>query len=413
MVTIVSGYAQKRVYWIHGYGENSAFWQRYRQDLTDDAHRGSSIYWSSLSSLSNSARDNVSSKITGPAVLVGHSAGGLVARKSRDYSTNVKAIVTVGTPNKGAGIVTSVKNKTYKNVLALAIANITSSLCNTSDAIISIVCPVGTTSIVSKICDYASLGVVGLFGVAVPIGSIWLNVELDKYLNDYYTSRPAFNDMDPNGAFIKEINKNAPSVPVINIFSAEDTWPLVHMWGSGDNRDSVVSMTNTSDNGYDQDIVKTVKQGITATKFLEWGHGIVSVGLAALSFWYPQYVASSISNAAAAVSWANTSRFLEYDVHNIYSEMIGAMHYETKTYTTGSLWWKKTYTKSVPVYETHDGLIANNHSKMDESKGNVKNILLTGINHLEMCAHPKMRSILKSILAADGTTYSSAFNPTK
>lgn len=407
-----SSFAQKRVYWIHGYNENGEFWQRYRQDLTDASHRGSIIEWVSSKSIPDNARDNVKTRITGPAILIGHSAGGLVARKTRDFTSNVKAVVTVGTPNQGAGIVSSVKSKKYQNVVDLSLSNVSTSLLLSTDAIVSIICPVGTTAIVNKICSYVSLGAHSIFGIVVPIANIWLDDYLDDIANSY-SSKAAFQDMDPSSSFISDLNKNTPAIPVINIYSAEDTWPLIRMWGSGDHRDDVVSMTNTSDKEYDTDKVNLVKTGVTTAKFLEWGHGLVSVGLAALSFWYPQYAASSLNNATAAISWANTSRYLEYDAHNRYSELIGAVHYEVRTYTTGALWWKKTVTKTVPVYETHDGLIANKDSKMDATKGNVKNISLTGINHLEMSAHPKMRSLLKSILSADGTTYSTAFNPNR
>lgn len=104
-------------------------------------------------------------------------------------------------------------------------------------------------------------------------------------------------------------------------------------------------------------------------------------------------------NFNAASKWASVRRFIEYDVHNDWSQIIGAVHYEKKTYTTGFLWWKKKHTKYVPVYENHDGFIPNKSSMMEASMGvNIRNREVKGVNHMEMSSHPDMRALFSDIL---------------
>ena len=394
--------AQKKVYWIHGYNDNHEIWQKYRSVLTDSSHRGAEIDWYASDSLTVSAQD-VASTISSPAILIGHSAGGLVARKAVEYNSSIKGIITAGTPNLGAEIVAKVNDKSYRNVIRTASFKIENCATASLAALASIAWPLSLGDVIEPLRLL-------VFAVVDYKVAEWLYDLLDDIEHDY-TIDPSFQDMNPKGHFIKELNSKRCSVPIVNIYGAEDKWPLIRLWGSGSNRSKVVSLTN-SDNGYDTDKMKTWEGYVNDCKYFEWGHGILGVGLTALAFWYPVCAPSAAYNAATALCWSNLARYLEYDIHNEYSEIIGAMHYETKTYTTGILWWKKKHTKTVPVYESHDGLIANKHSKMDSSNGvYVKNVELKGVNHLEMGANYKMRVLLQTILKSNGNEYPIVYNP--
>ena len=404
LLSYVSLNAQKKVYWIHGYNDNHEVWQRYRSILTDSSHRGAEIDWYASDSLTVSAQD-VASTISSPAILIGHSAGGLVARKAVEYNSRIRAIITAGSPNKGAGIVSSVKNKSYRNIIGEASLKIQSCVSSSLAALASIIFP--ATSI-SSVIEPLRILVLSMIDIGV---NCWISQKLND-IEDDYTSDPSFQDMDPKGPFITGLNDNPNTVPIVSIYGAEDKWPLIRMWGSGENLDSLQSMTNTADNGYDTSKMGVWNGCISTCKYMEWGHGILGVGLAALSFWYPRFLSPAAYNATTALSWSNLARYLEYDIHNEYSEIIGAMHYETKTYTTGILWWKKKHTKTVPVYESHDGLIANKHSMMDSSGGAyVKNVEVKGVNHLEMGANATVRSLLNTILSGNNNEYPKTFSP--
>ena len=269
--------AQKKVYWIHGYNDNHEIWQKYRSVLTDSSHRGAEIDWYASDSLTVSAQD-VASTISSPAILIGHSAGGLVARKAVEYNSRIKAIITAGSPNKGAGIVSSVKNKSYRNVIRTASLKIENCATASLAAFASIAWPLSLESIIEPLRLL-------IFTVVDYKVAEWLYDLLDD-IEKEYKKDPSFQDMNPEGQFIKELNSKRCSVPIVNIYGAEDKWPLIRLWGSGSNRSKVVSMTN-SDNGYDTDKMKTWEGYVNDCKYFEWGHGILGVGLTALAFSIP------------------------------------------------------------------------------------------------------------------------------
>jgi len=115
-----------------------------------------------------------------------------------------------------------------------------------------------------------------------------------------------------------------------------------------------------------------------------------------LGIFCPHYLAASALNFTAAASWTDTRRFIQYDVHNEWDSMIGAVHTDRIEKWHKILWVKWCDVSYVTVYEDSDGFIPNNSSKMTGS--NVTNIEVKGVNHLEMNSHPSMRQRLNEIL---------------
>ena len=119
------------VYWIHGLYEDALFWKDFCEEITPD--NGTCLEYDSdhpegaagiASELNKLISDDKE------AVLIGHSAGGLIARSIMQMNSNVTAVITVGTPNKGAGIVTSVKSEGYMSIVNQLLNNTNSALDN-------------------------------------------------------------------------------------------------------------------------------------------------------------------------------------------------------------------------------------------------------------------------------------------
>lgn len=140
-------------------------------------------------------------------------------------------------------------------------------------------------------------------------------------------------------------------------------------------------------------------------------HYSVGTAIALGAIWAPYLWAASALNFTAGALWTDTTRYIQYDVHNEWDDIIGASHYETRYQYHQFLWWRWTTSYSVKIYENSDGFIPNKSSKM--SGANVRNIELQGVNHLEMNSHKEMRNRLNSILnSQEGVNkYGKVFNP--
>lgn len=153
--------------------------------------------------------------------------------------------------------------------------------------------------------------------------------------------------------------------------------------------------TNTTDNCYDESAFQYYNAALNTSSTFEILHYAAGTTTAVLGIFCPYYLASSALNFSAAASWTDTRRFIQYDAHNEWDSMIGAVHTDRIEKWHKILWVKWCDVSYVTVYENSDGFIPNNSSKMTGS--NVTNIEVKGVNHLEMNSHPSMRRLLQDI----------------
>jgi len=392
-------YAQKDVYWIHGLGENSGFWQRYRNEISG-YHRGNEIDWDSRMPIQTIA-NGVSKSIETNAVLVSHSAGGLVAREIQKSNSHVKAIVTVGTPNQGAGVVTSINNRSYYNVIDESVNKTERAVQRSLSALEWCAPPV--SNMVSPIVFRAKR----ILSDVKPIAKVAIKMKAKQEIDETYTSDRTVQDMNPNGSFIRNLNGQRINVPIVNIYGAEDYWQVVRMSGSLSNRNTIVSIANTTDSTYDEAYFPDIRKVEGGINEICQVHGQVYKHLKWPAIAMPWIWGTREFVKSAKGEWEGVNRYLTYDAHNSYSELIGAVHWEERWYKKRRKW--RSYW--APVYEDHDGLIANKHSQIPENKGvYVRNVRIPGVNHMEMSGHKLINAELKKILNADGQNYDKAFN---
>lgn len=408
MICFISiiGLAQKKIYWIHGLNENKEFWQRYRSSISN-IYAGNEISWKNQQQIATIA-NQTSREITTNAVLIGHSTGGLIARTIQKSNTNVKAIITIGTPNQGAGIVKSLNNKSYYNVIDEVGYKGGRAVDKSLSAAIKCAPPISWA--VAPIINLArGAATITINGFATGMAKKYA----DNYVNTYYANDQTVKDMNPGSSFLNDINNSYINVPIINIYGEEDYWQVVRLGGSMANRNKVVSYDNTTDRTYDEEYFTIVRkiQGVISDVCRY--HDDVYQALKWPAIIMPWIWGTREYVLSAKHEWESVDRYLTYDIHNSYSTLIGAFHYETRTYTTG--WWifRKTYTTTVPIYENHDGLIANKDSHIPTNKGvNVRNVIIKGVNHMEMSGHPLMRQELNRIInGLEGGNYDPVFRP--
>ena len=405
-----------KVFWVHGLNDNrssdetSQVWYVFKTSLTEPANQGTSIQWSGNKSISvagNALISTVNREVpSGKAIVFGHSAGGLVARyAAQNGSGKIRAIITAGTPNNGAGIVTSLQDGSFNNVADKVIAKLNVSLAAGSFAIASVVHGLARPILV-------------LLG-ATP--ALLNNTEqafakdfIDEQKESFY-KEIAVQDMDPDltkNPFLEILNTTAPTVPIINLYGNESGKRLIRMAGTVMHRDEVNSYLNTTQATYDDKAMPIYNLIQASCATFQVTHAALGVSLGVLAVYYPKYWVSSALNVAAAVSWTDTQRFVQYDCHNEWDKIIGATHIEKEEEWHKLLWKKWLTVKYVTVYDPSDGFIPNNSSMMETKKGaTIQNIEVPGVNHLEMNSHPEMKRYLEDILK--NSRYGDVFNPKK
>ena len=413
---IYSSAQDNKVYWVHGLGDNgsqydetSQNWYVYKHELTATANQGTSIQWSKDNSLSQAGdllRSYIDAEVASPgkAIVFGHSAGGLVARSaSFQPDSRIRAVITAGTPNHGAGIVRSLKNGKFTNVARKAMTKAQISFA------------LGTTAIASlfpgiKAPILVSIGV-GM-GILGEVGKALGEKAIDDAKKDF-SGKAAVVDMDPDlsrNSFLRKLNAKDPVVPIINLYGNEDANRLVRLAGSYMHKEEIDSYKNTTDRTFDETMFPVYKEAITTFSTLEILHYGAGSAMSIIGFWNPYCWASGALNFSAAVSWTSTRRYVQYDIHNDWDSIIGATHIEKVEKWRRFLWWRWCDVRYVMVYENSDGFIPNKSSKMDEHRGPyTRNIEVRGVNHLEMNSHPDMRFKLNEIL--NGKIYDEVFNP--
>lgn len=379
-----------KVYWVHGFGDKRYTWDTYKNALIPYNNQGTSIGWSYNSSLGVAA-DMLNTQINNEvssskkAIVFGHSAGGLVARKAAQSNSKIRAIITAGTPNQGAGIVTTLKNRSLNNVAKKAASKVQANLILGSQAVGSLLPGVGN----------ALVSLIGISsGLAGEVGKALAEDAVEDVKTSY--SKVAAEDMNPDlsrNTFLRNLNASTSSKPIINIYGNEDDNRLVRIAGTALHK--YENDTNTTDNCYDESAFQYYNAALNTSSTFEILHYAAGTTTAVLGIFCPYYLASSALNFSAAASWTDTRRFIQYDVHNEWDSMIGAVHTDRIEKWHKILWVKWCDVSYVTVYENSDGFIPNNSSKMTGS--NVTNIEVKGVNHLEMNSHPSMRRLLQDI----------------
>lgn len=398
-----------KVYWVHGLNDNNRFnWYVYEQALVAVRNQGTSIQWSSNYSL-RSASDNLNYYIgeevsyNKKAIVFGHSAGGLVARNAALMPGNkIRAVITAGTPNKGAGIVASMRSGKIINVVDKAIHKVKRS---------SII---GTNAIAFSIP-----------GVSIPIVAAINKMESDVFdIGEQFAKNvlyaifksfelPSVDDMNPSdkkNLFLQNLNAVPPTIPIINIYGNEDANRLVRLIGSARNKTKIDNYHDTTDKTYDETQFSLYNGIVIGSAIIEGLHYSAGTVMSGLGFLNPYFFAPAGLNFAAAASWTDTRRYIQYDIHNDWDSIIGATHIDRVENWHRFLWWKWCDVKYVTVYENSDGLVPNKSSIMDKNQGPyTRNIEVRGVNHLEMCRHSKMRKTLDNIL--NHNSHEKKFNP--
>ena len=388
------------LYYLHGlYGVNSD-WNGVIDNETTSHCIG---YDSNMSGGIRAIGDYILENNNFPSnsILVGYSAGGLISRYISANNNNVIGTITLATPNNGAGIVKSLAENSYVNILDNVIDRTENAISSTISALSALTFPL--LSIVTIILEpIIQRELSGLFqDIKTQISS-----ELDRFIDEEYLSVPLVQDMHPESSIIDTLSSS--SKPVFSIAAVEDPDVLYRLLGSAYNGDDESLITN-------QGLIRNIQSGIIS--FINY-HNFAYDASKWIALIYPQLWITRSSILTSRNRWSLLERYINIDIHTEWAEQIGSYVQEERLirfpiYDTsidggsggtndgnqpsygevGGIIGYYEELRLVNVNYPNDGLVGTNSALY----GN-RTTVVEGLNHLELLDSDGLHNTLDSLI---------------
>lgn len=396
----MTAYTQKKFIWLHGLegekGPNT--WDIYQQYLTTT--NGYVFEYPSNNSITGIA-SNLYQNLIKPVeqdanlVVIAHSMGGLVARTLPDFSTKIKGIITVGTPNSGSVLLKNTLNgKTY-DFFQQAIRMVSGAVDKSLLSGIFSGIPVTTIAapIVIPITIFKNKTQDGVLTT--------LKIALQTGMGIYALGHPCIRDMLPESTFLQQLKVKNNTVPHINIYGAEDYWQVVRAISSL-SKITEVKNPQYMDISFDQEFIPKIQAGLAFISQIQQTHNLVYKALAVPAIFMPWIWLTRELVLKARLEWDAIYRYLDVGMHADFACNMGAVEYRLQDYCipTGINLQKLTCKKSyLPCILENDGIL----SRQDvitglNSTNKTYNVRVLGVNHQEMGNHIEMRKLLEQII---------------
>lgn len=320
------------VYWIHGLYEDGLFWKDFCEEITPGngiCLEYDSDYPGGAAGIAAELNKQISD--SKKAIIIGHSAGGLIARSIMQMNDNVIAVITVGTPNRGAGIVSSVMTQGYMSIVNMILNNANNALDNVENALDEAqqFLFIGWCAELRQIINDAAFVRV-LNDLIDDIDKSSISAWVDENYNS-----PLFFDMDSNSYYLRNLNNSSlrSNQKLYCINGQEDEDQLYRLLGTAINMDKIKD--SGSRDTYDTELITSggaiyellafIQEGIDACNYghykIERIWGLGHIGKAS------EYLASAAHNLEFLKNYLDTY------IHSEWSDEIGAYHYEEELVT--------------------------------------------------------------------------------
>lgn len=412
--------AQKRVVWLHGLqGDQSpSTWDVYNMYFTPS--NGQVVKYKSIFNSIKSAAASLSNDQINPqnqdVILVGHSMGGLVSRTMLQDNSKIIGVISAGTSHYGSNLIANAINGKVFNVFEIGVIKVNSALDKTLVA--SVFCAPPVSILAAPIA-----GGVYVFKCYALVGLVAIRVILGEAISVYSMITPCTQDLLPNSNYINELKNQRINIPYINIYAAEDYWQIVRIVGSLGNMDKVKKIENL-DTSYDESYFSTINSALSTINYIKTAHNDVYKALFWPAIFMPWIWATRELLITARNEWDGVHRYIETDLHNNWSSMVGANTYELRTYCTeewvndveslqsleapskkivspdqlsSGHWERRCYTSYIPIALEHDGILNSKEAFLPQNLvgtyGQIWNIRVSHVNHQEMGNHIEMKKI--------------------
>lgn len=410
----------KEVLLIHGLNSSASFWNTFVNDLEDEGYEW---YAPSYNSSHSNGASGIASDIFNTyfpmdnGVLVGHSAGGLIARSiMRSHQDDVLGVITVGTPNYGAGIISSMQDASYISFIDDIVNQAENTLTTTYESFFQVTWPL--LSFIKPILDILYYEKVSYFNQLIETG---VYPALMEYIDETYLQLQLVEDMEPSSSYLTNLNSSLRT-PLHTIAGAEDPWQLYRLMGTAIDGNDMSLIQNGG-------ALRQLQSFIISMINI---HNCVYDGSKWVAFLMPWVWITRESVNTSRRNWEDLQRLLEVDIHTRWAEQIGAYHFEERVVTVpiyetsinpggedpgtgsggngnqevigevGGIIGYREEVRTVKINDDHDGLIGTASALWETPAAGVKTHIVQGVNHLEMGTHDLMlQYILNAIAGID------------
>ena len=400
LIVSYTAHAADRYIWLHGlegeHGLNT--WDIYNGMFTPD--NGYVLEYKSDRSIVGIAANLYKSQIQsmdtmGSMVVIGHSMGGLVARSLLDYTESISGLITVATANNGSGLLKSVVDGRMYNFFANAV-----TMANTAiDA--SLWSGIFSGAPVTTLAAPLVVPVTVFKNRTVNSTLFLLKNVMNAGVGIYQFGHPCVRDMIPGSSFLNQLNGSSHTVPLLNVYGAEDHWQVLRALGSLSKVDLVKNPQNT-DVSYDKEYFSALQTGMAYIYQIQNTHNVVYNALGVAALFMPWIWITRELVLKARHNWDAIYRYLETGIHTDLADVMGATSYKLQNFCTpGGVNLKKLTCRSayLPVVTENDGILAKKDvvllSGIDQP---VFNVQVLGVNHQEMGNHMAVRKLLNEVL---------------
>ncbi len=392
-VFVASAQGRRSVDWVHGLGEGQDTWAIYEAIFTAErcmngyrapgytTGSGIQVFANQVSNRANSSTGFP--RISNPrSIAIGHSMGSLAIRRvdQMDHTPNINSkrfggIITVGGPNKGAGLVNSYEDGQVAYVFNDACNKLAAGPISELPFVLSLV---ANGWVREDVCDYLEDSVI------------------NPFLEDE-TGLPNATELKQNSEQINNINMYTSTVPRISIWGNETGpvhWRIASSFATQNQNDFLlVAVTDGLRGQYELQRHNNQMRGIISIIF---------------GFWRPQSWFSSSVYFYRGTQWKKGRDWFDRS-ENLWNGLTRCHRWETTSFTTtynpcmqfttGTTPWinclnatcpgnwagcfyPTTYTTSVFVRRPSDGFVCDDSQILDGlPTGNVYEA--RGVNHSE------------------------------
>jgi pimeloyl-ACP methyl ester carboxylesterase len=385
--------------WFHGLNDNSDCWSLYDTSLTPTNSRR--INYQSNTSIQNISQGIWSSyngSFPQNSILIGHSMGGLVARELEfRYPNSVKGIITIGTPNQGAQVVSELFNGSANNLAKKVVEKGKRSVQASLTAI------KWSVPGVSVLLSTVNVGIDVLYKyVGVPYIDKTINSEIAVQVGS-----DCAKDMIPNSNFMKKIGSRKANVPILSFACQEDRWQLARVGYCSSNKNKLQTDATINNNGdYDMGGYNQLHSLNKTFKTVGGIHAGAAVAFGVGGFFNPFFWGAAAANGVASKTWYSTAGYVDDGLDFDHAVLLGSSRVDRIETLHRFLWVKWTSVKYITVPLPHDGVVGIDSQQMDKSKGNNviwANTTIKGVNHMEEFNHKNTREEFSRVL--NGESY--------
>lgn len=304
----------KNVYWLHGLNDNSAAWQHYT-GIFNAERRMNSVRPGYISGDGvNVATSTINSFI--PAnpnnIGIGHSMGGIVLRNlertQSNFSRKINGLITVASPNSGAGIANSFNDNSLLAASQKACTELTAG-------------PI--SELFGLPWTTVSLSILSAIGANLTTKNLCELFITNDLLEQFAGTPSVREDLRQGSPLIQQLNLRNPVIPQLTMVAEENSPVHWRLFGSIATRNRPVQ----------NDIF--VADAVGLTREIYNGFYITrtsgSVVSAILGFLNPAFFAAAVLNGYKASQWKKGKDWID-DSETIWNGLTKSSRIETQRY---------------------------------------------------------------------------------